>query len=116
MGEAKPNAPDQPVMFLHRDDIRPRWNGGGKAGVWSTPVAQNEGHPTAKPLAMVRDWVRLFTNPGDLVLDPFAGSGTTLRAALDEGRRAIGVELEERYCEVIAKRLAQDVLDFGEGA
>ena len=106
----------EPVMFLHRDDIRPRWNGGGKAGVWSTPVAQNEGHPTAKPLAMVRDWVRLFTNPGDLVLDPFAGSGTTLRAALDEGRRAIGVELEERYCEVIAKRLAQDVLDFGESA
>jgi site-specific DNA-methyltransferase (adenine-specific) len=103
----------EPVMFMHRIGGRPKWNGGGKAGVWSAPVAQNEGHPTAKPLAMVRDWVQLFTNPGDLILDPFAGSGTTLRAALDEGRKAIGVELEERYCEVIAKRLAQGVLDFG---
>ena len=101
------------IAFMHRADEKPTWHGGGRAGVWTFPVAQNQGHPTAKPLAMVRDWVRLFTNPGDTVLDPFAGSGTTLRAAVDEGRKAIGVELEERYCEVIAKRLAQGVLDFG---
>lgn len=102
----------EPVVCLHRSDVRPRWNGGGKAGVWTHGVAQNEGHPTAKPLGMVADWVRLFTDPGDLILDPFAGSGTTLRAAKDEGRRAIGVEMEERYCEVAAKRLSQDTL-FG---
>lgn len=102
----------EPISFFHRDDVKPTWHGGGKAGVWVHPVVQNEGHATVKPLPMVADWVRLFTNPGDLILDPFAGSGTTLRAAKDEGRRAVGVEIDERYCEIAAKRLAQDTL-FG---
>lgn len=101
------------ILFLHRADVKPMWHGGGRAGVWTHPVVQREGHPTVKPLPMVADWVRLFTDPGDTILDPFAGSGTTLRAAKDEGRRAIGVELDERYCELIAKRLTQDTL-FGE--
>lgn len=100
------------IAYLHRDDLRPTWTGGGKAGNFYVGTAQNIGHPTSKPLPMVAQWVRWFTNPGDLVLDPFAGSGTTLRAAKDEGRRAIGMELDERYCEVIAKRLSQDTL-FG---
>lgn len=103
------------ILFMHRADVKPAWHGGGKSGVWLHPVVQNEGHPTVKPLPMVSDWVRLFTDPGDTILDPFAGSGTTLRAAKDEGRKAIGVELDERYCEVIAKRLAQDTL-FGGAA
>jgi site-specific DNA-methyltransferase (adenine-specific) len=100
------------IAFLHRADARPSWNGSGRPGVWHSATVPDGLHPTAKPLPIVADWVRLFTNPGDLVLDPFAGSGTTLRAAKDEGRRAIGCELDERYCEVIAKRLSQDTL-FG---
>ena len=102
------------IAYMHRADVKPSWNGGGRAGNYVLPVQQGEGHPTVKPLAMACDWVRLFTNPGDVVLDPFAGSGTTLRAAVNEGRRAIGVEIDERYCELIAKRLAQGALDFTE--
>ena len=101
------------IAYLHRAQGRSKWNGGGAHGNYVSPVAPPEGHPTAKPLPMLRDMVRKFTNPGDTVFDPFAGSGTTLRAALDEGRKAIGVELDERYCELIAKRLGQGAFDFG---
>jgi len=62
-------------------------------------------HPTVKPLQLMRYLVKLVTPPDGTVLDPFMGSGTTLRAAKDLGRRAIGIEIEERYCEIAAKRL-----------
>ena len=101
------------ILYSHREDVKPTWHGGGKHGNYILPIEGGQGHPTAKPLVMVQDFVRRFTNHGDTVLDPFAGSGTTLRAAVNEGRKAIGVELDERYCEVIAKRLDQYALDFG---
>jgi site-specific DNA-methyltransferase (adenine-specific) len=63
------------------------------------------GHKTEKPLLLLREMVRRLTQPGDLILDPFAGSGTTLAAAQIESRQAVGVEIEERYCEIIARRL-----------
>ena len=68
-------------------------------------------HPTQKPLSLMRWCLTLFPDV-QTVLDPFAGSGTTLRAAKDLGCRATGIEIEERYCEMVAKRLSQDVLDF----
>jgi DNA modification methylase len=65
-------------------------------------------HPTQKPVALFT-WLLGFTPPG-VVLDPFMGSGPTLRAAKDLGRKAIGIEIEERYCEIAANRMAQGVL------
>lgn len=70
----------------------------------------NTDHPTPKPEELVKWFLKLHTQPGDLVLDPFMGAGTTLRAAKDSGCRAIGIEIEERWCEKAAKRLSQEVL------
>lgn len=73
-------------------------------------------HPTVKPVSVLQRFIDRSSNPGELVLDPFMGSGTTLRAAKDLGRRAIGIEIEERYCEIAVQRLSQQVLPGMEAA
>lgn len=70
---------------------------------------ENRVHPTQKPLALMR-WCLSLVPDASTVLDPFAGSGTTLVAATMEGRKAVGIEINERYCEAAANRLGQGVL------
>ena len=103
------------------EDLRRPFNITARAqssDVWHFPtVLPYPGkHPCEKPEPMLAHMIEASSRPGSLILDPFAGSGSTGVAAKALGRKAILVELEERFCEIAARRLAQDVLDFTGGA
>jgi hypothetical protein len=74
---------------------------------WNS-VAGGRQHPHEKPIPLMRELIKKC--PPGVIVDPFIGSGATLRAAMDLGRKVIGIEIEERYCEIAVKRLAQSVL------
>ena len=76
------------------------------------PVGKGRLHPTEKPEQLMRQLILRHSPSDGVVVDPFTGSGTTLIAAKNSGRQAIGIEIEERYCEIAAKRLGQEVLAF----
>ncbi|HEX6238654.1 MAG TPA: site-specific DNA-methyltransferase [Acidimicrobiales bacterium] len=80
--------------------------------VWNLTPACRDGHPAPFPVELARRCIRLSTWPGEMIFDPFAGSGTTLLAARQLGRRAIGVEASAAYCELAARRLGQGELPF----
>jgi site-specific DNA-methyltransferase (adenine-specific) len=89
--------------------------------IWRIPPGASSGfeaagHPAVMPVELAMRAIRLSTWPGETVFDPFMGSGTTLVAAKLLGRRAVGIELSERCCEIAVKRLAQGMLCFEEGA
>jgi len=108
----RPGMGYESIVVAHHKG-RSKWNGGGKTGVFIHNKGEGNGpqpHPTTKPLRLMTELVSLFTDPGELILDPFAGSGTTGAAAKALGRRAILIEKDERHCETIVKRLAQESL------
>ena len=95
------------ALFCHLDF---QLSNRGLPDIWQSPYSSQRlhGHPAEKPEALISRLIQ--ESGGDIVLDPFAGSGTTLAAAKLLGKQAIGIEIEERYCEMIANRLAQQVL------
>jgi site-specific DNA-methyltransferase (adenine-specific) len=102
-----------PILYYGKDPFLADGKGGRPNSFRDEqPNREKFDHPCPKPLAWMRWAVNRASRQGETVLDPFMGSGTTLRAAKDLGRKAIGIEIEERYCEIAAQRCAQDVLDF----
>ncbi len=101
-----------PLLYYGRCPYMARGMGGRPSGLnMGAGVRTIEnGHPCPKPIELVKWMVERVSLGGETVVDPFAGSGTTLRACKLLGRRAIGVEIEEAYCEIAARLLGQEVL------
>lgn len=103
----------QPVLCYGKDPYLERGMGSRPDVIEHSETAEKNGHPVPKPYHFWRKLLgRCSVEESEVILDPFMGSGTTLRAAKDLGRKAIGIEIEERYCEIAAKRLSQEVLEF----
>lgn len=110
----RPGQGYETLTIAHRKG-RKRWNGGGLPAVWICPSENSQssdraalGHPCPKPLALMMTQVQQFTDPDDVVLDPFAGSGTTGVACLRLGRRFIGIEKDPTYAAVSRERLTAE--------
>jgi len=100
----------QHELILHASKGTPNITSRAVGNVLAYKRADNEDHPSPKPIGLMQNLIEVVTAPGQLVLDPFMGAGATIRAAANLGRKAIGIELEERYCEIAARRLQQAVL------
>ena len=100
----------QPILYYGKS----RYAGQGSRpdSISSTEAAEVNGHPCPKPIVAWKKLLSYNSLPTDTILDPFMGSGTTLRAAKDLNRKSIGIEISEKYCEIAARRLQQEVFDF----
>ena len=90
LAKGRPAKPDKPLK-----DVQDTWDYSG-----------NKDHPTEKVIGVLKPVIEAFTAPGDVVLDPFSGSGSTSVAAALARRRFIGIEVEQKYCQLAEKRLA----------
>ena len=109
----RPAAHVEAITVCHAKS-KSKWNGGGNGNLLSYPIARGASerfdHGTPKPLTLMKKLVSLFTDEGELILDPFGGTGTTAKACKDLKRRCVVIEQDERWCEVIAKRCSQEIL------
>lgn len=109
----RPAQAGEAIAIMHRTKVRKRWNGHGKQGYWEAAVEHEKNrHPTQKPLGLMKQLIEDFTEPGDLVLDPFCGHGTTGVAALLLGRRFVGMELQPKYAVVAESKCRQAESDW----
>jgi len=104
---------------LYTSDVftfNPNNNGAGISDIgrakWKDGDFPN--HPTPKPRSLFVSLIKAFAQNDETLIDPFCGSGVTLRAAKELGRKVVGIEIEERYCEESAKRMSQEILPFAE--
>ena len=100
----RPGVGWEAVAILHREGKK-HWNGGGHHAVWVCNVERGE-HPTQKPVTLLMQWVKMFADAGQTVLDPFMGSGTTGVACARLGCRFIGIERRADYFELACRRIA----------
>lgn len=109
----RPASGAEAIICAHRPGKK-RWNGGGSKNVFRCSCNQFQRgpkpHPSTKPEPLMMELIHLFTDPGETILDPFMGSGSTLAAAKRLGRRSIGIEIEEKYCRIAVDRLRQESL------
>jgi site-specific DNA-methyltransferase (adenine-specific) len=115
----RPGTGWEAIAICHRDGKK-RWNGGGKHAVWTVPKGIGDGHPTQKPVALLKAWVADFSDEGETILDPFMGSGTTGVAAVTMARNFVGIERDPKWFDLACRRIEdaqrQGDLFMGEAA
>lgn len=100
----RPGSGHESILIMHGEG-RKRWNGGGRAAIWRHNTMNSADIPTQKPIALLNDFVNLFSDAGEMVCDPFMGSGTTGVACANLGRTFIGIEIDERHFELSCRRI-----------
>ena len=103
----------QPILVYGKDPYLEMQKGSQPDYIEHCEKSKKNGHPCPKPFNFWKKLLnRVSVRTSDTILDPFMGSGTTLVAAKELGRKAIGIEIEEKYCEIAVRRLSQEVFDF----
>lgn len=109
----RPSTGWEGIAIMHREGGRMQWNGGGHHAVYTCNIAHQDhriaDNPTAKPIPLIADLIKLYSNPGETIFDPFAGNGTTLAVARLLGRRAVGIERDKDQCAAFVDWVARPV-------